>query len=81
MTCVVDIEKQRKRTTEDQVYMFLTGLDHNLDQVSSRVLVTSPLRSLEDAYSLLCRAEKRQVTMGIEDCFEASTMAVHKNNT
>lgn len=33
--------------------MFLAGLDHNLDQVSSRVLATSPLPSLEEAYSLV----------------------------
>eukprot|EP00257_Ricinus_communis_P028438 XP_025015852.1 uncharacterized protein LOC112537423 isoform X1 [Ricinus communis] len=31
------------------------GLDHSLDQVSSRVLATSPLPSLEEAYSLVRR--------------------------
>ena len=67
MTCVVDIKKQRKRTVEDRVYVFLTSLDHNLDQVSGRVLATSPLPSLEETYSLVHREAQRQVTMGIDD--------------
>ena len=55
MTCVADIKKQRKRTIEDQVYIFLASLDHSLDQVSGRVLATSPLPSLEEAYSIVYR--------------------------
>lgn len=31
MVCGIDIEKFRKRTTEDWVYMFLAGLDWSLD--------------------------------------------------
>ena len=50
MTCVIDIEKQRKCTAEDQVYIFLVGFDHCLDQVSGRVLATSPLPSLKEAF-------------------------------
>ena len=67
MTCATDIEKQRKRIVEDHIYIFLTGLDHSLDQVSSRVLATSPLTSLEEAYSLVHREVQRQVTMGTEN--------------
>ncbi|KAI9177012.1 hypothetical protein LWI28_009833 [Acer negundo] len=52
MDCTADSEKYMKRIAEDSVYMFLVGLAHNLDQVSSRVLATSPLPSLEEAYSL-----------------------------
>ncbi|RVW36295.1 Retrovirus-related Pol polyprotein from transposon TNT 1-94 [Vitis vinifera] len=33
MTCVANIEKQRKHTAEDRVYIFLVGLDRNLDQM------------------------------------------------
>ena len=55
MECTADSEKYMKRITEDRVYMFLAGLDHNLDQVSSRVLATLPLPSLEEAYSLVRR--------------------------
>ena len=72
MMCVVDIKKQRKRTVEDRVYVFLTSLDHNLDQVSGRVLATSPLPSLEETYSLVRREAQRQVTMGIDDHSKAS---------
>ena len=51
MECTNDIEKLRKRTVEDGIHIFLAGLDHNLDQVSGRVLATSPLPSLEEACS------------------------------
>ena len=81
LTYVVDIEKQRKYNVEYWVYIFLAGLDHNLDQVKGRVLATSPLPSLNKAYSLVCCEAQRQFTMGIEDHSEASTMVVHKNNT
>ena len=81
MTYIADIEKQRKHTAEDWVYIFLAGLDHSLDQVSGCVLSTSPLPSLEEAYSLVRREAHRQVTMGTEDYFESSAMAIHKNNT
>ena len=33
ITCVADIKKQRNCIAEDQIYIFLTGLDHSLDQV------------------------------------------------
>ncbi|KAK0598285.1 hypothetical protein LWI29_033284 [Acer saccharum] len=32
--CTVNSEKYMKRISEDRVYMFLAGLDHNLDQVT-----------------------------------------------
>ena len=47
--------------------MFLAGLGHNLDQVSSHVLATSPLPSLEETYSMVRREEQRQLTTGTED--------------
>ena len=49
-----DIEKPRKRTVENRIYIFLVGLDHNLDQVSGQILATSPLPSPEEAYSQFC---------------------------
>ena len=55
MMCVTNIEKQKKHIAEDRVYIFLTGLDHNLNQVSGYVSVNSPLLSLEEAYSLVYR--------------------------
>ena len=73
-----DIEKLRKRTIEDRIYIFLVGLDHNLDQVSGRILATSPLPSLEEAYSQVRHEEQRQFTMGIEDRSEASALTVVK---
>ena len=55
MTCATDIEKQKKHIVGARVSVFLVSLDHSLDQVSSRVLATSHLLSLEKAYSLVCR--------------------------
>ncbi|XP_048232430.1 uncharacterized protein LOC112535176 isoform X2 [Ricinus communis] len=81
MTCAADIEKQRKRIAEDRIYMFLAGLDHSLDQVSSRVLATSPLPSLEKTYFLVRREVQRQVTMGTENHFEASALMIQKSTS
>ena len=55
MTCATDIEKQKKHIVGARVSVFLASLDHSLDQVSSRVLATSHLPSLEKAYSLVRR--------------------------
>ncbi|KAL5745491.1 hypothetical protein ACOSP7_026637 [Xanthoceras sorbifolium] len=76
MECAVDVEKQRKRIVEGRVYMFLAGLDHSLDQVSSRVLATFPLPNMEETYSLVRREVQRQVTIGTEDRSKASALAV-----
>ena len=81
MECAKDIEKLRKRSTEDIIYIFLADLDHNLDQVNARILDASPLPSLKEAYSQVHREEQRQFTMGIEDRLEASTLIVQKNNS
>ena len=40
MECTNGIEKLRKHTVEDRIYIFLTGLDHNLDQVSCQILAS-----------------------------------------
>lgn len=73
------ILKYRDRIVEDRVYIFLAGLDHNLDQVSSCVLATSPISRLEEAYSLVRREIQQQVTMGAEIHSKASALAVQKS--
>lgn len=55
--------------------MFRAALDHNLDQVSSRILATSPLPSLEETYLL------RQVPIGAYAISETSTLAILKNRS
>ena len=77
MECANDNEKLRKRTTKDRIYIFLAGLDHNLDHVSSRILAAY----LEEAYLQVRREEQRQFTMEIEDRLEASPLIVQKNNS
>ena len=57
-----DIEKLRKCTVENRIYIFLVSLDHNLDQVSGWILVTSPLPSLKAAYSQVRSEKQRQFT-------------------
>lgn len=59
--------------------MFIIGLDHTLDQVSSRFLAMSPLPTLEETYSLVRREVQRQLTIGIEDCFEGLAFVVPSN--
>ena len=81
MECINDIEKLRKRIVEDRIYIFLAGLNHNLDQVSGRILAASPLPSLEEAYSKVRRKEQRIFTMGIEDQLEVSALTIKKNNS
>ena len=81
MECINDIEKLRKRIVEDRIYIFLAGLDHNLDQVSGRILAASPLPSLEEAYSKVRRKEQRIFTMGIEDQLEVLALTIKKNNS
>ena len=81
MECTNDIEKLRQRTVEDRIYIFIIGLDHNLNKVSGRILATSHLPSLEEVYSQVRREEQRQFTMGIEDRSEESTFTVQKNNS
>ena len=81
MECTNNIQKLRKHTVEDRIYILLTGLDHNLDQVSGRILATFPLLSLEEAYSQVRHEEQRQFTMGIEDQSEVSALTVQKSSS
>ena len=46
MECANDIEELRKRTTQDKIYILIVGLDHNLTQVSGRILAASLLPRL-----------------------------------
>lgn len=48
MECSNDIETLMEHIAEDRVYIFLAGLDRNLDQVCGQVLVAFPLPSLEE---------------------------------
>lgn len=53
MKCTDDSQKYMKCIVEDQLYIFLIGLDHNVNRVSSHVLANSSLPTLEEAYSLI----------------------------
>lgn len=53
MKCSIDPGNYRKHIAKDWIYMFLVGLDHNLDQINSHILATVPLSSLEEAYSMV----------------------------
>ena len=76
MECVNDIEKLRKRTAEDRIYIFLVGFYHNLDQVNSWILAASPLPSLEGDFSQVRREEQAQLIMGTKDQSKASALTV-----
>lgn len=74
MTCTIDIKKLKKHTAKDRAYIFLAGLDWSLDQVNSRILTTSPLLSLKEAYSQVRSEVQRQANMNSEDHPRPSTL-------
>ena len=68
MECVNDIEKLRKHTAKDRIYIFHANLNHHLDQVSGWIF----------AYSQVRREEQRQFTMRIEDRLETLALTIQR---
>jgi len=65
MECSVDIQHYNKITQEDQVYVFLDGLDDRLDKIHADVLQMKPFPSVEQAYAHVRReAIRQQVNTG-----------------
>nr|CAN69055.1 hypothetical protein VITISV_022965 [Vitis vinifera] len=46
-----DCARRMKREENDQVYMFLAGVSHNLDEVKGRILGRKPLPSIREIFS------------------------------
>ena len=52
-----------KREENDQVYMFLAGVSHNLDEVKGRILGRKPLQSIREVFSKVRQEECRKRIM------------------
>ena len=63
MKCVEDIQLYNSNIQEDRVYVFLDGLDDQLDKIRSDVLQMKPFPSVEQAYAHVRREDTRQAVM------------------
>lgn len=55
--CIKDSVRYMKKMKNDKVYMFLAGLNKNLDEIRSRILGRKPLPSLREVFSKVRREE------------------------
>ena len=58
-----DCARHKKREENDWVYMFLTGLNQNLDEVRGRILSRKPLPSICEVFSEAKHEESRRRIM------------------
>ena len=61
--CPNDSVRHKKREENDRVYVFLAGLNHNLDEVRGRILGRKPLPSIREVFSEVRREEARRKVM------------------
>lgn len=55
--CIKDSARYMKKMKNDKVYMFLAGLNKNLDEIRGRILGRKPLPSLREVFSKVRREE------------------------
>ncbi|XP_024018573.1 uncharacterized protein LOC112090754 [Morus notabilis] len=74
--CPNDSIRHKKREESDRVYVFLAGLNQDLDEVRGRILGRKPLPSIREVFSKVRREEKRrQVMIGKKESdAESSTL-------
>ncbi|XP_075514618.1 uncharacterized protein LOC142549521 [Primulina tabacum] len=58
-----DYARQKKREENDRVYMFLAGMNQNLDEVKGRILGRKPLPSIREVFSEIRQEESRKKVM------------------
>lgn len=63
MECASDITKYTVKVNAQRVYVFLAGLDSQLDGVRGRILATKPLPNIQSVYALVCAEANRQGAM------------------
>lgn len=63
MKCANDIQKYNSILQEDRVYIFLDGLDDQLDKIPSDVLQLQPFPTAKQAYAHIRREDIRQTVM------------------
>lgn len=66
MECARDIEKYTTKVNSQQVYMFLVGLDSQLDGVRGWILATKQLSNIHAACIVVCaKANCQDATLGV----------------
>nr|XP_027078684.1 uncharacterized protein LOC113701961 [Coffea arabica] len=61
--CRADSVRYKKREENDRVYVFLAGLNQELDEVRGRILGRKPLPSIREVFSEVRREESRRKVM------------------
>lgn len=61
--CTANSFRHKKRKENDGVYVFLAGLNQELDKVRDRILGRKPLPSIRDIFSEVRREETRRKVM------------------
>ncbi|XP_058196889.1 uncharacterized protein LOC131312891 [Rhododendron vialii] len=63
MECANDIVTYNTKVNSQRVYLFLAGLDPQLDGVQDLVLATKPLPNIQAIYAMVCAEANRQEAM------------------
>ncbi|PRQ56861.1 putative transcription factor interactor and regulator CCHC(Zn) family [Rosa chinensis] len=75
MECAADAATWKKQTENQRVYVFLAGLDPELDKVCSDVMRMDPFPDVEVSFAHVRREAQRQVTMmNVPEVHEGSAM-------
>ena len=76
--CTGDSVRFKKKMENERVFEFLAGLNHELDDVRSRVLNRRPLPSIREVFSEVRREEiRRRVMLDLSLGPEGSTLLTH----
>ncbi|KAK8691676.1 hypothetical protein V6N13_075176 [Hibiscus sabdariffa] len=79
-----DTAQYQKIKTQRRVFQFLQGLNNNLDDVRGRVLATSPLPSIREAFATVKKEASRRSVMLSEDSIgtsEGSTLLTNLSSS
>ena len=63
MECPTDIQHNNALLQGERVYVFLDGLEDQLEKIRGDVLQLRPLPTIEQAYAHVCRESIRQAVM------------------
>lgn len=78
MECPADIKRYTSAIQEDRVYLFLDGLEDNLDKIRADVLQIKPFPTVEQAYSHVRREAIRQSVMKSNRAYTSCCHGIQK---
>nr|KYP74868.1 Retrovirus-related Pol polyprotein from transposon TNT 1-94 [Cajanus cajan] len=79
MECSKDVETYTNKLNGQRIYIFLAGLDSNLDGVRGRILATIPLSNIQTVYANVCVEANRQEAMLCGTQNEGAVMAMKRS--